>query len=382
MNKKELAEIKRRFDPKKGNIPGIHGCYVTSKGEILSVFDTPMISISEDDATKYMALFKRVLSGTPGQTGIDIVFSPEQVMSSEQHQLLMNLRDSALKDADLVNMLYQTIIDAIHMEENYLILLMNDTYDVPHRAKDAQRVLDDTQNETVFSYFVCCICPVKLSKPVLSYWAHENEFHSSEPEWLVGAPEAGFMFPAFDDRTSNIYNALYYVRDPEMAHEELTDALFHTELPMPAPAQKETFQAILKDTLTEDLNLEVMQAVHEQIAEKIEQTKEDKKAEAPIVSAPEVRSILEASGVPSEKAEAFEQKFEEQFGRGTTLSAANIVNPKQFEVRTPSVVIHVAPDCGDMLETRLINGKKYILIRAEEGVEVNGVNVNIASEEN
>lgn len=381
MNKKELAEIKRRFDPKKGNIPGIHGCYVTTKGEILSVFDTPMISVPEEDVTKYMALFKRVLSGTPGQTGIDIVFSPEQVMNSEQHRFLMHLRDSALKDADLVNMLYQTIIDSVHMEENYLILLMHDTYDVPHRAKDDRRVLDDTLNETVFSYFVCCICPVKLSKPVLSYRTQENEFHASQPEWLVGAPESGFMFPAFDDRASNIYNALYYIRDPEMAHEELTDALFHTELPMPAPAQKETFQAILKDTLTEDLNFEVVQAVHEQIAEKIEQTKEDKKAEAPIVSAPEVRSLLETCGVPVEKAEAFEQKFDEQFGRGTTLSAANIVNPKQLEVRTPGVVIHVAPDCGDMLRTGFIDGKKYILIRAEEGVEVNGINVNISSEE-
>lgn len=379
MNKKEIAELKRRFDPEKGNIPGIRGCYVSNKREVISVFNRPMISLPRDEADKYMSIFRRVLSGTQGRNQMDVVFSPEQVISGDEHKLLMALRDSQLKEDAEVNEFYQRVIDSLNMEDNYLILLMNDTYDVPFRAKDEQRVAE--MSDSVFSYYVCCVCPVRLSKEELSYHAAENEFRDREPDWVVGAPELGFMFPAFDDRSANIYNALYYIRDPENAHDDFSDAVFHTEMPMPAVEQKEAFQAVLKDTLADDLSLEVVQAVHEQLRGKIEQTQADKEADAPVVSVPEVKAVLEACGVPKERVTAFEEKYDEQFGPGTNLNAASIVDTKHFEVRTPNVVIQVAPECGDLIETRVIDGKKYILIRAEESVQVNGVNVNIADGE-
>lgn len=375
MNKKEIAEIKRRMDAEKGNISCIRGCYVSQKGEVLSVFNDSVITLPPEEAQRYMTLFKRVLSGAPGQTQLDVVFTPEQVSSGEEHRLLMDMRDCALKDDAVVNQFYQAVIDALKLEDNYLILLTHDTYDVPHRSRDAMRSSGDS--ETVFPYFICCICPVKLSKPALSYVAPDSAFRSNEPDWVVGAPELGFMFPSFDDRASNIYNAVYYVRDAAEPHEELTDALFRAEMPISAPEQKQTFETILQDSLAEELSLEVVQAVHEQLSEKIKLTAADKEADAPVVSEPEVRSILETCGVAPERVQAFEDKYEEQFGRGTNLSAASIVNPKQFEVRTPSVVIHVSPEFSDMIETRVIDGKRYIMIRAEENVEVNGVNVNI-----
>lgn len=375
MNRAEIAEIKRRLDVEKGNIPSIHGCYVSQKGEVLSVFNDPVISLPPEEAQRYMSLFRRVLSGVPGQTQLDVVFAPEQVTGSEEHKLLMDMRGGALKDDAAVNQFYQTVIDAYKSEDNYLILLMHDTYDVPKRGRDAMRASEDS--DTVFPYFICCVCPVKLSKPALSYRAPDCAFRSNEPDWIVGAPELGFMFPAFDDRSANIYNAVYYVRDVNEPHEELTDALFHTEMPVSAPEQKQTFEAILQDSLAEELSFDVVQAVHEQLSEKIKLTSADKQADAPVVSEPEVRSILETCGVAPERVQAFEDKYAEQFGRGTNLTAASIVNPKQFEVRTPSVVIHVEPEFSDMIETRMIDGKRYILIRAEENVEVNGVNINI-----
>ena len=41
------------------------------------------------------------------------------------------------------------------------------------------------------------------------------------------------------------------------------------------------------------------------------------------------------------------------------------------------VVIKVNPERADLVETRVIDGVKYIMIRADSGVELNGLNVEI-----
>ena len=374
MNRKELAEIKRRLDREKGSIPCIRGCYVSAKGEVISVFRRPLGTIPEGECASYFSLFKKVLSGVPGKTGIDVVFSAEQMLSGEEHQLLMELRDSRADDDTAVMTLYQKIIDAYHSETSYVILLTSDTYDVPRHQSDGQRSEED---ENVFQYFICCLCPVKPNKAALSYSASEMDFRDLGPDQTLGMPELGFMFPAFDDRSSNIYNALYYVRSAEEQHDDFVDAVFRTELPMSAPMQKETFINVLSDALQEDMKFEVMQAVNDRMIETVEAQKQEKQAEAPVISSVGMKTILSDCGLPLEKLESFEERFDAEFGRGTNLSAANLVNARQMEIKTPNVIIHVNPEFSDLVETRIIDGKKYILIRAEEEVILNGASVQI-----
>ena len=93
---------------------------------------------------------------------------------------------------------------------------------------------------------------------------------------------------------------------------------------------------------------------------------------------PGIRLIRkEKGGVSAARMEAFHDSFDQAFGEQARLDAVNIVSPRQFEVRTPAVVVKVNPDRSDLVETRLIDGHPYILIRADEGVEVNGVSVTV-----
>ncbi len=374
MNKKELAEIKRRLDKDKGNIGAIRGCYVSAKGEVISVFRRAVGPMGEEELKQYYALFRKVLSGVPGKTGIDVVFTADQMTSGEAHPLLMELRDSGASDETAVSELYQKIIDHYHSEDDYAILLLSDTYDVPQRASDGRRREDE---DAVFTYVLCCVCPVRQAKAGLMYSAEEQDFRDMSCGRALAAPELGFMFPAFDDRAANIYNALYYIRNAEEPHTDFVEAVFATELPMAGPAQKAVFSDILQETLKEDLSFPVMQAVSDRLRENVEIKKQDKSGETPVITAPEVKTILADCGLPLEKLEAFEDAYETQFGRGTTLSAANIVDSKRMEVRTPNVTISVDPEFSDLVETRVIDGRKYILIRAEEDVTINGVSVSI-----
>lgn len=370
MNRKEISEIRRRFNPDRNNITVIRGLYVDGKRQAVSELCEPALSLPMEELEKYMAIFKRALSGEVGRTLTDIVFRPDQVMEGEEHKLLMALRDTQLKDDALVQAFYARVIDSLAIEGNYLILLAHDAFDLPAKFADAD-------SEEVFHYILCAICPVKQLKPALSYFAVENEFHNREPDWVVTAPEVGFLFPAFDDRAANIYNALYYTRDAAEPHEELTEALFGAEMPMPASRQREAFEEVLEDALAEDLSYEVVKAVHTELRGRIEEKKADKEAEAPTVSKQEVKYMLRAQGVPEARVQAFEEKYDETFGKGVDLNVQAVAVTKKFELTTPDVEIRVAPDRADLVETRVIDGIRYILIRADEGVAVNGVRVQI-----
>lgn len=374
MNEKEIAEIRRRFRPDKGGVTQVRGCYVNDQSEIVSEFKQSLPLMPPEESGELLATLRKVLSGTIGKNLTNIEFSTQQVMEGAEHKRLMALRESGLENDEAVHDFYSRAIQTIHMEGNYLILLACDKYDVPAYAKDGGKLEDASE---VFSYFLCGVCPIKLTKPALGYYAYENAFRNTKPDWLVAAPEMGFMFPAFDDRSANIYGALYYSRDTAENHPEFVDAIFKAPAPMPAAAQKETFQSILGDAVGEDCSLEVVQAIHGQLSEMIADHKANRDEEPLTVSKQTVKGMLESCGVAPERVTAFEEKYDAGFGAGTEISPHSIVGSKQLEVHTPDVTIQVNPERSDLIETRIIDGAKYILIRADEGVEVNGVNITI-----
>ena len=210
MNEKEISEIRRRFRHDKSNIQKIRGCYVNEKGEIISEFDQSLSLMSEADSESLLKIIKRTLSGSIGKNLIDIEFTTQQVCDSEEHKLLMDLRETELENDDLVQQLYEKIIKTIKFDGNYLILLAFDKYDIPVIRKDGFGKEDES--DEIFAYYLCSICPVKQIKSALGFYASENEFRNIRQDYVVSAPELGFMFPAFDDRSANIYNALYYTK--------------------------------------------------------------------------------------------------------------------------------------------------------------------------
>ena len=374
MNKKEISELRRRFKPEKNNISQVHGCYVNGKGEVISYIDESLRTMPQEEAEKYLSLLGKALSGTPGKNLIDIVFSTAQVVDSDEHRRLTGLRDSKLQDGEARQAFYQKVIDSLDMgDSNYLILLAHDSYDVPSRDRNGDKQDD---SDTVFSYILCCVCPVKDGKAELGYCPGENEFHNCIPSQLVAQPELGFLFPAFDDRAANIYSALAYSKKPDQLHQEFLDAIFHIEEPpMSAGEQRQAFENALVQSMEGGCSLEVVQAVHERLALRIEEHKESKDPEPLAVTAREVGTILRDCGVEEPQVEAFCQSCGRQFGEGAALSPANLIDSKRFQVRTGDATLTLAPDRSYLLETRVIEGRKYLLVPVDGEMEVNGLAV-------
>ena len=379
MNDKEIGEIRRHLRRDRSNITAIFGCYVNDNKEIISEFRQSTGIMPENESDKYFALLRRTLSGSIGKNLIDITFKTSQVADSPEHKLLMGLRESKCNDEALRGEFFKKIIDTVVIEGNYLILLGCDSYDVPFKSKD-DSFQKDNSDET-YTYILCTVCPVKQTKANLHYVPEEKLFHDGAMNQMVSAPALGFLFPAFDDRSTNIYNALYYTHDVKNSQDALIEAIFNTPVPKPAAEQKKSFEALLTTSLGDECSLDVVQTVHDQLCQRIELHKESKVPEPLMVTKEDVKEVLSSCGVSEEHVSKFSVDYDEAFGFEADLHPKNIIDNKHFEIKTPDVVIKVDPARSDLIETRIIGGIKYIMICADEDVEVNGVSIHINDKE-
>lgn len=371
MIKQEVNEIKRLYTPSNCSITRICGCYVDGEKNKKTEFKEAFLSLPEEEIFKYFELLRKTLSGTIGKNLLDLEFPLSSEESGGTQEFLLRLRDSKLKDDSLLEEFYDKIIGSYEYVGNYLILLIHDAYDVPGKTLDGLTMED--ASDTVFEYILCCICPVNLSKPGLSYDAQANEFHNRVRDWIVEMPEAGFLFPAFNDRSGDIHSVLYYAKNPEEPHAEFADNVLGAALPLSAGSQKETFQALIEETLGEQAEYEVVKNIHENLTEMIEEHKEI--PEPLMLDKHQVKNLFEKSGVEEEKLTDFDKLYDAAAGEHTSLMVNNVANTRTFEVKTPDVVIRVNPERADLVDTLLIEGKRCLVIEINDHVEVNGITI-------
>ena len=371
MNKKEVLEIRKQFTPANCAITRSAGCYVDHEKNKKMESKSAFLSLPEEEAFKYFDIFKKTLSGTMGKNMLNMEFPIDQEMPGGTQEFLMKLKASKLEDDMLLEEFYDKVIATYEYAENYYIILIHAMYDVPGRSSDNLEMFD--ASDEVYEYLVCSICPVSLSKAGLSYNAESNCIQDRIRDWVVDMPDKGFLFPAFNDRSTDIHGVLYYTKKSEDLQPELIEQLLGARMPMSANTQKETFQMLIEDTLGEDGDYETIRNIHDTLNDMIEEHKEEQ--EPLQLDKTDVRKVFEKSGVSSEKMECFDQNYEETAGEKTSLLATNITETKKFQIETPDIVIKVNPERADLIETRVIDGRQCLVIAVDDHIEVNGVNV-------
>ena len=370
MNKKEVTEIKKQFTPNNCAITRICGCYVDGEKEKKATFKDAFLSLPEEEMFKYFDLFRKALSGTIGKNLLNMEFPLSTEEEGGTQEALLKLRDSRLTDDHLLDEFYTRVIDSYDYAENYLILLVHAVYDIPGKSSDGSEMFD--ASDEVYDYIHCIFCPVKLSKPALSYYADENNFHERIRDWIVEMPDAGFLFPAFNDRSSDIHGLLYYSKNAENLDNGLTDNLLGCVPPLTAGNQKEAFKILIEETLADTCSYDVVKNIHENLNELIEQHADN--PDPLELDKAEVKYLFQKSGVESEQMETFDQQFDAAAGEHATLLASNVASTKKFEIKTAEITISVNPEFADLVETRVIDGRTCIVIVVDDHVEINGIN--------
>ena len=371
MIKQEVNEIKRLYTPSNCSITRICGCYVDGEKNKKTDFKEAFLSLPEEEIFKYFELLRKALSGSIGKNLLNLEFPLSSEEEGGFQEFLLRLRESKLKDDALLEEFYDKVIASYEYVGNYLILLIHDAYDVPGKTSDGLTM--DDASDSVYDYILCCICPVNLSKPGLSYNSETNEFHNRIRDWIVELPEIGFLFPSFNDRCADIHETLYYSKNPEEPHSEFVDNVLGAVLPLTAGSQRETFQSLIEETLGDEAEYEVVKSIHENLTEMIEEHKEI--PEPLMLDKHQVKNLFEKSGVEEEKLADFEKLYDAAAGERTSLLVDNVANTRTFEVKTPDVVVKVNPDRADLVNTMTLEGKRCLVIEINDHVEVNGITI-------
>lgn len=364
MNKKEIAEIKRLFHPDRCPVTRICGCYVDGDKNIKTEFAAPFFSLPEEEMFKYFEILKKAMSGKAGKNQTTIEIQKEEKAAKEY---LLALRDSKLKDEELLCAFYNMIIEIYKYVGSYYIVLAHGAYDVPGRAKNNTEIFD--ASEEVYEFILCAICPVGLDKPSLGYNEDKNVIENRIRGWYVEEPAAGFLFPAFEGRSADIDRVQYYSKSAKDRHEELVKMMTGAGLPLSAEEEKERFQALLTDC-----TYEMAKGINEALCESIELHRDDP---APVsVGINEVIEILTQYGAGEEQQEQLREGWTSLFGdEKKVLSASNLINTGKLEIKTPGISIQATQEKKDLIEIRVIDGEPYLMIPAGECIEFGGIQV-------
>jgi len=369
----EILEIRKQFNHENCAITKVSGCYVDGEKTIKTKFTESFLCMPEEETFKYFEIFKKTLSGTIGKNLIPMEFPLETEFNGGTQECLLKLRDSELKDEILLDEFYEKVVRLYDHTGNYLILLLYAAYDVPGKTND--KILMEDASDEVYRYILCSICPVNLSKPGLSYNTEENLIQKRIQDWVVGAPNNGFLFPAFNDRSTDLHSILYYSKNPEELHDDFVDELLGCVLPLSAGVQKETFQTLIKETLGEECDYEIVRNIHEKLNEIIEEHKIQEIPQPLTLDKTEVKNLFNDCGVEEEKLVSFDQNYEIVAGENVSLLAANLASTRVFEVKTPDVIVKVNPERTELVQTKLVDGRKCLVIEITDQVEVNGIAV-------
>lgn len=376
MNKKEISEIKKQFTPDRCSITRICGCYVDGEKNKKTELKEAFLSLSEEESFKYFEIFKKTLSGTIGKNLINMEFPLDQEKEGGTQEFLMKLRGSKLQDDALIEEFYDKIIQSYDYGENYYIILIHAVYDIPGRSSDGMDMFD--ASDEIYDHILCSICPVKLSKAGLCYNAETNHIEDRIRDWIVEMPDLGFLFPVFNDRSTDIHGLLYYSKNAEQLRSTFVDELFGCITPLSAGGQRDSFNALVEETLGEDCAYDTVMNIHEKLNEWVEAQKDS--PEPAVLTKPEVKRLFEECGVEEEKLENFDSCYEATAGENTALMASNITNTRRMEIKTPDVVIHVDPDRAELIETKIVDGRKCLVIPMEGDIEVNGIHVSFSED--
>ena len=375
MNKKEISEIKKQFTPANCAITRIRGCYVDGEKNKKTEVKEAFLSLSEEEMFKYFEIFRKTLSGTLGKNLINMEFPLEQEKEGGNQHFLMKLRESKLKDDALTEAFFDKVIENYDYAENYYIILIHAVYDIPGKASDGQEMFD--ASDEIYDHILCSICPVNLTKAGLCYNAETNNIEDRIRDWIVEMPDLGFLFPVFNDRSTDIHGVLYYTKNAEQLRSTFVDEILGCTTPLSAGGQRDSFNTLVEETLGDDCAYDTVMNIHGKLNELVEAQKE--LPDPVVLTKSEVKRLFEDCGVEETKLESFDEQYEMAAGEKSSLMAANITNTRRVEIKTPDVVIHVNPERADLVETRNIDGRRCLVIPMEDNVEVNGIHVRMST---
>lgn len=386
----EVLELKKRFKKDKVSFYRIAGCYVNDKKEQVYTFNQQFLTLPEEEMFKYLEIVNKALSGKINNNLLNIEFPIEEEKEGGSQRMLYDLRNSEGQDDEALSNFYDRIIQTYQHMNHYLILLFFDKYDIPVKTKDKIKTGD---SEEVFHYMICAICPVELTKPSLGFIDKDTGLAITSRDWVVNPPDTGFVFPSFNERSTDVHYMLAYTKNAKTPHRELVEDMMGCEYTLTSTEKKSRFDEIIRNKLDDMPDDEVTNVIIDaeyRLKQMVEAHKSEMGETAVLkISKSIIDEIIDESPIADDKKEDVAAALFEVF-EDTNTDASVLIssgNMKIGEVRAEKKAL------ADMLfqkekelssmkdiktarhyERKTINGAEYILIPTDKNTtNIDGV---------
>ncbi len=199
INREDMLELTRRMTVKRNCFSRIAGAYMDEEGYVDGTFNRHFLKLSPSEQADHLKIAKTIPFSETNVNLKEYHFSGEEEKTENLYKLLMGLRACELKNDALLDVFYEIVGENYQSDNPYGVYIFYGSYDVPLKAEDKERLWE---SEEVYQFIICAICPV------------HGDY---EPD----APEYGFLFPAFKDRSSNEQTINIYHADPQHPHMDL-----------------------------------------------------------------------------------------------------------------------------------------------------------------
>ena len=409
ITKGDVQELRRRLKKTECTFGRLCGCYVNSGKQTVLKFTDQFSELEEDEYYKYLEIAKKTLSGTLGSNLLELEFDRSE-QSDERRAYLLTLSESKLANEELLDRLYEQVIEQYTYPGNYLILVYHDVYDVPSKATSGEEQED---SEEIYEYLLCAVCPVDLAKPALGYKEDENRIGARERDWVVGLPDLGFVYPAFANRGRDVNTVMYYVKTGRGSHPEFIENVLGCVAQRTAAEDKLAFQSVVKSAFGEDEEqadaafFQMQKTISAMVAER----EEDETLPPVELTAEAVSGLATEAEVPDDVREHIEKAYAQTFGdqppqahnvldsrlveEGTVRAHTAALEQKvavlqqelaqqasaaaEDEANAPwndaSIELRVSEEKAGRIHTGVVEGQRCLLIPMEEGesARVNGL---------
>ncbi len=366
MNKKEIAEIHKQFSPDRSPITRICGCYVDGHKNKLSCTKDAFMTLPEEETYKYLNIFKKTLSGKINNNLLNMEYTLEQELKEECHAQLLKLRESSLMDDEILDKFYDRVIENYDSQEAYYIVLVYGVYDT----------FADSEDE--YEFILCSICPAKLSKDGLIYDNSKKCVESRKCELMIDAPMHGFLFPAFNDRKSDIHGCLYCCKKNDGMQENFVKNVLGCDMEVSLDEQRETFKGLIEEITGNSRTMSDILTIYQTLEETINSY--ESAGEPLLMNKQNMKELLEDSLGEKLCEESFEKAWDSYLGKDGFIPAENISKGKTIVINCGDSEIKTISLVSGAIRMGRIDDIPYVMIPTDGTLEVNGIIVDAKGE--
>lgn len=199
-----MLELTRRMTLKRNCFSRIAGAYMDEEGLVDGTFNTHFLRLSAAERSKNLEIAKAIPFSETNVNLQEYSFDKKKGADANIRQLLLGLRDCELKNDALLDVFYELIGEKYRTNGSYGVYFFYGNYDVPLKASDKESLWE---SEEVYPFLICAVCPVCA-------------------DYEPGAPECGFLYPAFKNRSGDTERIDVFQANVDNPHKEFWEMLF------------------------------------------------------------------------------------------------------------------------------------------------------------